>query len=547
MRWINKNKIILVVVILAAVVRLYKLDTLPAINADEAAIGYNAYSLIENGKDEHGNSWPIHFQSFNDYKPGGYFYIVVPFVYLFGLNDWSIRLPGAIMGTVSVLAIYLLVKEIRKEGKFTNSSFELWASFLLAISPWHIHFSRGGWEVNAATLFIILGVLYFIKAVKNPKFYVFSILFFALSLYTYHAARIITPLLGLALLVIYRRDVFKRANLKLFAGSILFSVIILLPLGIDFLNPETGSRASGVSIFADRGYIDRINEKRGRYDDPNSIIAKLTYNKPKELFLEFSRNYFEHFWGDFLFISGDDIERNKVPEFGQLYLWQAATLLISLFALVKQKRKLTIILIWLLITPIPAALTFQSPHALRAQNMIIPLTILSAFGLSILTEFIRNANNKFLANATLLFISVIVIWDFARYLHQYYVHMAKTYPYSSQYGVKELVEYLKGSGDSEVLVTTRYDQPYILFLYYLKYKPEDFQSNHVLTARDNFGFSTVAMFGKYKFQPINYEKDKLQYPGALIVGTDEEIPEEANVVKEIYGENGFLYFQVVAN
>ncbi len=194
------KKIILISILtLAAFLRLYNLGSFPALNADEAAIGYNAYSLLETGKDEHGNSWPVHFQSFNDYKPGGYFYFVLPFVKLLGLNEWAVRLPSALFGIITVLLVYLLVKEL-----FKDEAFALTSSFFLAISPWHIHFSRGGWEVNTATFLITLGFWLFIKSVKKPKFLILSSLFFVLSLYTYHAARIITPLLVIGLMLVYR-------------------------------------------------------------------------------------------------------------------------------------------------------------------------------------------------------------------------------------------------------------------------------------------------------------------------------------------------------
>src|SRR3989304_9058383 len=97
------RKIFLILIILLAfILRFYRLGDDPALNADEAAIGYNAYSLIQTGHDEHGNSWPIHFQSFNDYKPGLYFYLVIPFVKLLGLNEWAVRIPGAFLGVATV-------------------------------------------------------------------------------------------------------------------------------------------------------------------------------------------------------------------------------------------------------------------------------------------------------------------------------------------------------------------------------------------------------------------------------------------------------------
>ncbi|MBU2036341.1 glycosyltransferase family 39 protein, partial [Patescibacteria group bacterium] len=176
------NKLIIIAILLLAfALRFYKLNSYPALNADEAAIGYNAYSLIQTGKDEHGNSWPIQFQSFNDYKPGLYVYLVMPFIKVLGLNEWAVRIPGAFLGVVTVYVVYLLIKEL-----FPKEKFAYIASLLLAISPWHIHFSRGGWEVNVATFLISLGIYLFIKAFKFPKNYFFSIISFCLSLYTYH-------------------------------------------------------------------------------------------------------------------------------------------------------------------------------------------------------------------------------------------------------------------------------------------------------------------------------------------------------------------------
>lgn len=547
---ISKPNIVLVfILLLASILRFYNLSTYPALNADEAAIGYNAYSLIQTGKDEHGNPWPVHFQSFNDYKPGGYFYMVLPFVYFFGLSEWSVRLPGALMGVLTVLVVYFLVEELGLSLKRKYNLLALVASLLLAISPWHIHFSRGGWEVNVATFFITLGVLLFLKAIRNHHYFALSILAFVLSLYTYHAARVVVPLLGLSMLLIYRKHLLMKEKRRLFFGSLLFGLLLLLPLLANFTG-EVGSRAAGVGIFADRGYIDRIEEKRARHENPNFILYRVLYNKPKELALEFSQNYLEHFWGHFLFISGDEIERNKVPEFGQLFIWQFPVLVVGMYALIATKERLGLVLAWLAAAPIPAALTFQSPHALRAQNMIIPLTILSAYGLVVMLDFLGKKINKKITLAGCYFVlAAVLVWDFFRYLHEYYVHLAKTYPYSSQYGVKELFEYIDNSEykDRKIVVTTRYDQPYILFLFYSKFDPKEFQGHHILTARDKYGFSTVPAFDKYVFKSIDFETDKEVYRDSLIVGSDKDIPDEANVIKNIYGTNGFLYFQVVAN
>ncbi len=531
-----KKLFIRLIILLAFVLRFYRLSDYPALNADEAAIGYNAYSLIETGKDEHGNPWPVHFQSFNDYKPGLYFYLVLPFVKVLGLTELAVRIPGALIGVLTVLVLYLLVKEL-----FKNERLALLSSLFLAISPWHLHFSRGGWEVNVATFLIVLGVWLFLKALEKPKYYLFSVISLAFSLYVYHAARIIVPLLGIGLLVIYWRQIKKHTKTLLVAAAL--GVVLLFPLVRDFTKEAVVSRAAGVGLFADTGPLARINEQRGEHSDFQGLSARLLHNKAINYGLAFAQNWAEHFWGEFLFLSGDDIQRNKVPETGAFYLTELIFIAIGLLTIAKNSKNWSPILWWLVVAPLAAALTFQSPHALRAQNMAIPLTVVSAYGLT--TVFSWTKKNRIF----LYFVTLIIFWGFARYLHMYYVHMAKEYPFSSQYGVKELVAYVAENQDKyqKIWVSDRYDQPYILFLFYSKFSPEKFQSAHSLTARDRFGFSTVRDFDKFHFETVNFDKIRPENPNALIIGTDEEIPAEANIVKKIYGANGHLYFEVVAN
>src|SRR5260221_6229585 len=120
-------------------------------NADEVAIGYNAFLILKTGKDEYGRKFPLLFQSFDDYKMPVYIYLTVPSVALFGLRDFSVRLPSAVLGTLTVYATYVLVTSL-----FANSSLALIAAFLLAISPWHLQFSRSAYEANVAVFFNVL-------------------------------------------------------------------------------------------------------------------------------------------------------------------------------------------------------------------------------------------------------------------------------------------------------------------------------------------------------------------------------------------------------
>ncbi len=542
-----KKIILIAILLLAAVLRFYHLDSYPALNADEAAIGYNAYSLIQTGKDEHGNPWPIHFQSFNDYKPGLYFYLVIPFVKVLGLNEWAVRIPGATLGVLTVLVIYFLANELFEDRQ--KRKIGLLAAFLLAISPWHIHFSRGGWELNTATFFMTLGVFLFIKAVNNNRklwYFAFCALSFVLSLYAYHAARVIVPLLGLGLAVYYFKEVKKNIKILLLIG--LISLVLLLPLFKEIRGTGIFSRAAGVGLLADLGPFNRVNEQRGEHGNFQNLSTKLLHNKITSYGLAFLNNWSKHYSGEFLFLSGDEVQRNRVPETGQLYLFEIITVFIGIVLIAKNPKGLFPVGWWLLIAPVASALTFQSPGALRSQNMVIPLTIISAYGLTVIIDWI--IRQKFLIRIIgIFFISSAIVWSLLRYEHMYWVHMAKEYPFSSQYGVKELVDYLKTKENwKHFMITDRYDQPYILFLFYLKYPPEIFQKEHVLTAKDQYGFSTVREFGKYTFTSVtDWDRTREKYRDFLVAGTKEEIPKGANIVKDIYGTNGYLYFRVVAN
>jgi 4-amino-4-deoxy-L-arabinose transferase-like glycosyltransferase len=538
--------LLVVIILLAGFLRIWNLDHYPhGFNADEAAFGYNAYSLIETGRDEHGQPWPINFKSFADYKPGVYVYLVLPFVKLLGLNVWAVRLPAALLGTLAVLILMLLVRDLFNEKRLTNP-LSLLSGFFLAISPWHLHFARGAWEAGVATVFTLIGVWFFVKAIKYRFSYMLpSVLFFVISVYAYHSTRLITPLLFIGLVIIYGKKVFLKANLKWMAISAGVGVLALLPFIIDFLGPAGLSRFAGVSIFSDSGPFWRVNEMRGQYSNPGALLVRLLHNRVVAYGLVFFQNWLSHFNGNFLFILGDAIARSRVPEVGQMYYFDILFVIVGFaYLFLKKPSSWPLIVFWLLLAPIAAAMTYQSPSALRANMMVMPLVIISAYGAFNLFAWFKK-RSKLLRIIFYLLLLVFIPWNISRYLYQYYISYPKTYPFAWEYGFEEIVDYLKqaeGEYDN-IYMTERLDQPYILFLFYLKYPPEVFQKEVVLTPRDRFNYSTVHNFGKYHFKSLVWEelKDK---PKSLLIGVEGEIPASAKIVKTIEFPQGGIAFQM---
>src|SRR5258708_5680314 len=141
--------ILLGIIVIASVLRLWRLGSVPlSPDWDEAALGYNAYAILHTGRDEYGKFLPLVLQSFNDYKPALYTYIALPFIAIFDLSVFAVRLPSALFGIITVFATFFLVKELTKRNDVA-----LLSSFFLAISPWHIQFSRVAFETNVGLAF----------------------------------------------------------------------------------------------------------------------------------------------------------------------------------------------------------------------------------------------------------------------------------------------------------------------------------------------------------------------------------------------------------
>src|SRR4030066_967375 len=194
------NIILLLIIILSSVLRLWNLNKIPpGLTPDEAALGYNAYSILKTGKDEYGKILPVIFKSFGDYKPGFYIYLTAPFVATLGLNEFAVRLPSALAGVLGVWLLFLIIKEIKSFEKIKIRNLEIISALMLAINPWHIHFSRGAWEINVALSLTLAGIFLFLKSLKNIKYFIPASITFALTLLTYQGAKLSTLIVVVAL------------------------------------------------------------------------------------------------------------------------------------------------------------------------------------------------------------------------------------------------------------------------------------------------------------------------------------------------------------
>ena len=215
---------LLIILILGFFLRTVVLARFPAgFSPDEAAQGYTAYSILKTGKDEWGVRLPLTPRSFGDYKPPLQTYLMIPSIAVLGLNELAVRLPNAILGTLAILAVFLLAKELFKDTTF-GEPLSLMSAFLLAVSPWQMSFSRGAFEANLITFFMSIGCWFFLKGLKKSNYLPLAGVFLGLNLFTCHAAKLLTPLLVIILVVWGREELvrLKKEKGKAIMGGIIF-------------------------------------------------------------------------------------------------------------------------------------------------------------------------------------------------------------------------------------------------------------------------------------------------------------------------------------
>src|SRR3989338_1078025 len=112
----NKINWLLVIVIFGGLLRFWGLgENPPGLYWDEASLGWNAYSVLKTGLDEHGRFLPVDtFFAFGDYKPPLYIYAAVPSIWIFGLNEFAVRAPSVAAGGALTIVTYFFANAVLK-------------------------------------------------------------------------------------------------------------------------------------------------------------------------------------------------------------------------------------------------------------------------------------------------------------------------------------------------------------------------------------------------------------------------------------------------
>lgn len=514
----------------------------PSTNWDEVSLGYNAYSILETGKDEWGRVFPLTFEAFGDYKLPVYIYTLVPFIAVLGLNDFAIRMPSLLSGILSLIFLYLIIKKLTKNDKWA-----LWGMFLLTISPLHIFLSRVALEANLAFGIFLAGFYLFLIGLEKKKVLIIAALFFGLTVFTYNSARVFVPLFLIGLCLIFIRDLLKdktKLIIPLFIVLALFGAAFSMAIFED-----SSSRYYWVSIV-DQGAINHLNESRAKSTFP-PLITNLIHNRVVYFVTTAFSNYLTHFSPEFLFIKGGSHYQFSLPNQGILYMLELPLVIWGLIAAFKNKKIFFVLMLWLFLAPIPSAITREAPHALRSVFMLGVLQIITSAGVINLIELIRNRKFKVFLQPALIVLFFISLGIFSyRYFYIYPGEYSKAW----QYGYKQTYEYLlntypmylKDNSEKKIYISKYYGEPHIFYLYYSKYSPKEYQENPSLVRYSKTNWRWVDKLDNIVF--INDWEIIEQLKGQkniILVTSPGNFPEGADIKHSINFLDGSKAFDVV--
>lgn len=527
--------LVLLVTLLGAFWRTVAIERFPVhLSHDEVTQLYDAMSIAQTGKDIYGNFRPFIFKSVNDYKSPFYTYVTALVYMFFGGEELTIRIPGLVFGILLIPAVFIFTHALTK-----STGIALLASFLTAISPFEIFFSRKSFENGAGILLMVTGFMLLINFIKRRgTIWLYGgFVALAAAMYTYFSHAIVIPLLLLSFVFIF----WRKLNLspRQLMPVILVWFLMISPLLYNIvLNPDTRQRSKDVFIKQDINLGEKL-----RFLEGKSFASILGY----KTLIDYSFNrYLSQLNPQYLFGFGLDLTNENAVNVGLLLLTTLPFLLLGVIYLIKKKNfsgEKKFILSWVLLGVLPSGLTFEpfSPH--RSIMAFTMLNIVTAAGLYL---FYINLNKLKLVvrGIVLSCIALLFIVNFLYFLHIYFVN----FPYEKSqwihYPFKQVSLYAWSQKDrvDQIIFDPVFGeaQPVIgtaahyYLAYYGNYPPASMQKEY----RPGFRPREV-LFDKFSIRKVDWREDH-SLKNVLIIASPWALPMDSLPKEKI--EKTFYFY-----
>ncbi|MDD4993680.1 MAG: glycosyltransferase family 39 protein [Paludibacter sp.] len=462
-------------------VRIVGIAYMPSgLNQDEASIGYEAYSIMETGLDRTGHSYPVHLESWGSGQNALYAYLTIPFLRLFGLNAFSVRIVNAIFSCISLLLFFLLFR------MQYNRKVALAALALFAVFPWSIMSARWGLESNILPTIFLAAVFFLTKGiVSNQKYFLLSFLLFALSLYSYGVTYLVLPLFFLLIIPYLVLNKKIRVNYLLLSLTVFFVVAlpIILFVLINHLNLQT-IQFWGITI-------PRLDANR------TTVVFNLFHDN---FILTLGKNIVRFL--SVLVLQTDGSDYNAIPMFGTIYPISFLFLIVGISGVLKNRNFKDnslnyMFLSWILCSVI---LGISSHANINRINIIfIPLLYFTVLGIFDVKEMLQPEFRNRYKNVLVGFYSFFFVMFCGYYVFIFNEIVKKDF----SYGLRDAILFAEentNKKDSVNITTQTINMPYIYVCFYNKLNPDEFGKSVKYDEKtQNTGFRGVKQLGRYTF------------------------------------------------
>lgn len=484
-------------VVVGILLRLIKFGQIPtSLNRDEAALGYNAFAIANYGVDEWNQKFPLVFKSFGDYKLPGYIYFLSILIRAINVNDVAIRLPSLMAGIWIIWITFLLLNDIAKKR-----SVAVVGAAMVAVQPWAIFYSRMAYEANLGLALFLTSILLGIKYLKNSKItnLLFCGLFYAASILTYNSPLLLAPVLIVFLLLLNESKLRNRL--------ILIGIIILIAGLATLALWPVNSQKKGITVFSDPT-ITHI--QMNSYSKSSSIFNRIWWNNYIYRGRIVLTNIYKSFDPRFLVTTGGANPWHSTPGkshiFAATYVLFFATAVLLIRSKKTWSRKSLLILVALVGSLLPAAVTVDAPHATRSLFFLWLFTVVAAYSLTHLKR-------------VKLFAALIILVEIIWWSNLYYFKFAESASGSAwPVGLSKALTQTTESYNSgkEIIITDEKeesvagDQLYIFPLLYYQVDPVEYNRTVNMSPPDVAGMIKVNSFNRISL--TNYSE-----PGDAII------------------------------
>lgn len=482
------KKYLLIILLLGLGLRLFRFGSVPnELNRDEAALGYNAYSLAYYGVDEWHVPWPVAFKSFGDYKLPGYIYSLVPWVRIFGLKPWVVRLPSLIAGMGLILLAYLLARRWFKDEKAA-----LLAATITATAPFAVFYSRMAYEANLGLFFLGLSLFFYSRPFRWLNLTLGS-LFYFWAIFTYNTPLLLAPILAAFFFF------FLTAKKQRWAAVV--SILVIAGVGFSSLLPVFSQKQS-ITLLSDPTYI---LDQQAQYMKSTSLLEKAWNHRLVYYPRLMVERLLKSLSPEFLTQRGGANPWHSAPGTGHI-LWMGYGL--WLLSLILFKKRLPIVGL-LFLSFLPAIITVDAPHATRS---LVGFYLMGILGALVVKKWPR----------LLVPLIILIIAEGAWYTLAYQTVMDRVPTSGWPVGLKQSLA--MAPQDRPVVVTgrpgedIRADQPYIFVLFQRQISPILFQDTIETEPADIVGLVRIKSFDGHYFLNDNEPRPE----NAFIIGKNSD-------------------------